>query len=93
MVQIQAYQGYIHANGQLVLDNVLVEPPKNKRVTIFWEEEIETGNNQMSQKQTLLNVLSSLDSVNKEGFTPEDLESFERLERGDFALKLEERLP
>ena len=48
--------------------------------------------NRISQQQTVLDVLSSLASIDKEDFTPEDLESFKRLDRGDFKLKFEERL-
>ena len=98
MVQIQAHQGYFQSDGRLIFNNTLVKPPKNKKVTIFWEEEIETKSKITDKKltpqqQALLDVLASLESINKEDFTPEDLESFERLERGDFKLKFEERLP
>jgi len=93
MVQIQAHQGYFQSDGRLIFNNTLVKPPKNKKVTIFWEEEVLTDKKLMSQQQTVLDVLASLESINKEGFTPEDLESFEQLERGDFKLKFEERLP
>jgi len=100
MVQIQAHQGYFQSDGRLIFNNTLIKPPKNKKVTIFWEEEIiteiestVTDKKLKSQQQTLLGVLASLESINKEDFTPEDLESFERLERGDFKLKFEERLP
>jgi len=99
MVQIQAHQGYFQSDGRLIFNNALVKPPKNKKVTIFWEEEINaetestiTNKKLTSQQQTVLDVLDSLESINKEDFTPEDLESFERLERGDFKLKFEERL-
>jgi len=100
MVQIQAHQGYFQSDGRLIFNNTLVKPPKNKKVTIFWEEETiteteltTTDKKFTSQQQTLLDVLASLESINKEDFTPEDLESFERLERGDFKLNFEERLP
>jgi len=93
MVQVQAHQGYFQSDGRLIFDNILVQPPKNKKVTIFWEEEIITDTNPTSQQQTLLEVLSSLEGISKDDFTPEDLDSFERLERGDFKLKFEERLP
>ena len=93
MVQIQAHQGYFQSDGKLIFNNALVKPPKNKTVTILWEEETITDKKILSQQQTVLDVLASLESMDKEDFTPEDLESFERLERGDFKLKFEERLP
>ena len=100
MVQIQARQGYFQSDGRLIFNNTLVKPPKNKKVTIFWEEEttaeteiIITDKKLTSQQQTVLDVLASLEGMSKEDFTPEDLESFQRLERGDFKLKFEERLP
>ena len=100
MVQIQAHQGYFQSDGRFIFNNTLIKPPKNKKVTIFWEEEIITeiestvaDKKLKSQQQTLLSVLASLESINKEDITPDDLESFERLERGDFKLKFEERLP
>lgn len=99
MAQLQAHQGYFQSDGRLIFNNALVKPPKNKKVTIFWEEELiteteskSTDRSPTSQQQTILDVLASLESINKEEFTPEDLESFERLERGDFKLKFEERL-
>jgi len=87
MVQIQAHQGYFQSDGRLVFTNTLIKPPKNKKVTIFWEEEIITetettiANKKLtSQQQTVLDVLDSLESINKEDFTPEDLESFEHID-------------
>jgi hypothetical protein len=98
MVQIQAHQGYFQSDGRLIFNNTFVKPPKNKKVTIFWEEEIvteiesiTTDKQLTSQQQTVSDILASLESIKKENFTPEDLESFERLERGDFKLKFEER--
>ena len=93
MVQIQAHQGYFQSDGRLIFSNTFVEPPKNKKVTVLWEEEIVPDKKTTSQQQTVLDVLESLESISKEDFTPEDLESFERLERGGFELKFEERLP
>ena len=92
MVQIQAHQGYFQSDGRLIFSNTFVKPPKNKKVTVLWEEEIVPDKKPTSQQQTVLDVLQSLESISKD-FTPEDLESFERLERGDFKLKFEERLP
>ena len=98
MEKVQAHQGYFQADGRLIFNNTLVKPPKNKKVTIFWEEEISTeieskivDRTHRLQQQTLLDVLASLETI-EEDCTPEDLESFERLERGDFKLKFEERL-
>jgi len=92
MMQIQAHQAYFQSDGRLIFSNTFVKPPKNKKVTILWEEEIIPDKKPTSQQQTVLDVLQSLESISKD-FTPEDLESFERLERGDFKLKFEERLP
>ena len=92
MVQIQAHQGYFQSDGRLIFSNTFVKPPRNKKVTVLWEEEIIPDKKLMSQQQTVLDVLDSLEGIGKEDFTPEDLESFERLERGDFKLKFEDRL-
>jgi len=92
MVQIQAHQGYIQTDGRLIFNNTLIRPPKNKIVTIFWEEEVPTEFNS-SQQQTVLDVLTSLESIEKEDLTSDDIEVFERLDRGDFKLNFEERLP
>ena len=92
MVQVQAYQGYFQPDGRLIFNNTLIKPPKNKKVTILWEEEIVSDKKLTSQQQTVIDVLASLESINEEDVTLDDLESFERLERGDFKLKFEERL-
>jgi len=92
MAQVQAHQGYFQSDGRLIFNNALIRPPHNKTVTIFWEEEIVPDEKLTAQQQTLLDVLASFESIDTEDFTPEDLESFERLERGNFKLKFEERL-
>ena len=92
MGKIQAHRGYFRSDGALIFDNALVQPPKNKKVTVFWEEEIIADKKSASQQQTVLDILAALESIDEEDFTSEDLESFERLERGDFKLKFEERL-
>ena len=39
MEMLQAHQGYLNADVQLIADNnALVNIPKNKKITIFWEE-------------------------------------------------------
>jgi len=89
MVQMQA-QGYLQPDGRLVLTTPHKKPPENKMITFFWEEESTKGVTPTTQKklkpeqQAILDVLSSLEGEEKASFTKDDLESFEKLERGDF---------
>ena len=97
MVQMQA-QGYLQSDGRLILTTPHKKPPENKMITFFWEEESTKSAMPTTQKklrreqQAILDVLSSLECEEKAHFTKDDLESFEKLERGDFKLNFEERL-
>ena len=94
-MQLQAYKGYFE-QGNFYSSGKIICIPDRQRVTMIFEEQAPfpySAVDTSSQQQTVLDVLASLESINEEDFTPEDLESFERLERGDFKLKFEERLP
>lgn len=69
MAQIQAHQGYFQSDGQLIFTNKVVTPPKYKKVTIIWEDEIvETAADPKltpQQKNTVHQITESLNEINK----------------------------
>jgi len=99
MIQIQAHQGYFQSDGRLVFNNAFVKPPKNKKVTILWEEEpTEDKPKSIEQKLTskqrevVLQVISNLEKINKEPIDEETQASFDAFDRGEFKIKFPNRL-
>jgi len=99
MVQIQAHQGYFQSDGRLIFNNALIKPPKNKKVTILWEDEL-TEDEPISKEQKLslkqrtvvLEVIENLEIINKELVDEETQASFDAFDRGDFKVKFPNRL-
>ena len=92
MAQVQMHQGYVNADGRLDLLDKLIQPPRNLKVTVFWEEPAEAKNVKQErlthQQKTVLDVLASFEKINKDGLDQETLEAFESLERGDSNCRL-----
>jgi len=84
MGKIQANQGYFQSDGRLVFDNALTKPPLNKKVIFFWEEEVAAEKNISKQQQAILDALTALEGINSDDFTTDDIDSFERLARGEY---------
>ena len=99
MAQVQAHQGYFQSDGRLTFYNALVQPPKNKKVTIFWEDEpVEDEFKSTKQKLTpnqrevIFQVMENLEKINKEPIDEETQASFDAFDRGDFRIKFPNRL-
>ena len=99
MAQIQAYQGYFQSDEQFVFNNAFVKPPKNKKVTIFWEDDSteDEPKNQMQeltpkQRAIVLQVIANLEKINAEPIDKETQASFDAFDRGDFKLEFPNRL-
>jgi len=92
MVQVQSYQGFFR-NGQFMSPQA-VKLPENVEVFVtITGREIpfkEKDKALTLEQSTVMSILSSLPS--KEEFTPEDVEAFDKLERGDYKFKFAERL-
>jgi len=92
MVQVQSYQGFFK-DGQFMSPKA-VKLPENVEVFITItgrEMPFKSVDDDFTPEQSaVMTVLSSLPS--KADYTSEDLEAFERLERGDYKLKFAERL-
>ena len=97
MAQVQAHQGYIEADGRLVLNDARIRPPQNIKVTILWEElptvKTSTQENLSSKRLAAQKFLKGVEEITTNGLSEETLKAFESLERGDFKFKMEERLP
>ncbi|MCL2198975.1 MAG: hypothetical protein FWB80_08645 [Defluviitaleaceae bacterium] len=102
MTQVQALQGYFR-NGQFMSPQV-VELPENVEVFItITGRKIPIENTDikpvqqeeltLEQLEVAKNVLLGVERITSNGLSKETLESFESLERGDFKIKFEERLP
>ena len=95
MVQMQAHQAYVQADGQLSLVNSLIRLPRNKKVTVLWEEDTTTETETTEQKnltpqqQAVMKFMDATEKINSEGFDDETLKSFEKWDNGDFRLNLE----
>jgi len=102
MAQVQSYQGYFK-NGQFISPQA-VKLPENVEVFITItgrKMPVEsTGIKPIAQEcltdeqlEVAKNVLLGVERITENGLSKETLEAFEILERGDFKLKFEERLP
>ena len=99
MAQVQAYQGYFQSDGQFVFSDALVKPPKNKKVTILWEddstEDIPKNINQKltsKQQAVVIQVIENLEKINREPLDEETRASFDAFDRGEFRTKFSNRL-
>ena len=61
---LQAYQGFLKTEVQLIADNsLLVKIPANKKITIFWEEisenktSAQTNKDEIAQRQEMVKSL------------------------------------
>ena len=100
MAQVQSYQGYFK-NGQFISPQA-VKLPENVEVFItITGRKMPTENTEdkpqegftLEQLEVAKNVLQGVEKITENGLNKETLEAFESLERGDFKLKFEERLP
>jgi len=99
MEQLQAHHGYFQSDGQLVFNDSLVIPPKNKRITIIWEDD-SAGDGQKNSEQKLTSeqlgvvrqVHESLEMINKEPVDKDTQASFDAFDKGEFKIKLPNRL-
>ena len=71
---IQAHQGYLQTEVQLIADNnLVVKIPKNRRITILWEEINETkDNNDNSKEERIKDRLTMVESL--KGILPKDVD-------------------
>ena len=102
MIQVQSYQGYFK-NGQFMSPQA-VKLPENVEVFItitgrkmpLESTEVEPSTQEgltPEQLEVAKNVLLGVERITENGLSKETLEAFESLERGDFKLRFEERLP
>jgi len=102
MQQAQSYQGYFK-NGQFMSPQA-VKLPENVEVFItitgrkmpiegIEDKPITQGGLTSEQLEVAKNVLLGVEKITQNGLSKETLEAFESLERGDFKLRFEERLP
>ena len=102
VTQVQALQGFFR-NGRFMSpqavdlpENVEVFititgrkiPVENTEVKLITQEDLTPD-----QLEVAKNVLQGVERITENGLSKETLEAFESLERGDFKLKFEERLP
>ena len=67
---IQAHQGYLETDVQLIADdNLLIKIPKNKRITILWEEVTDTKDDSEERIKERLKMVESL-----KGILPKDVD-------------------
>jgi len=94
MAQLQAHQGYFQSDGLLVFDNTHIKPPKNKKVTILWEDEPTNTAQKLTPKQRAVvhQIIEALEITNKEPVDDETKASFDAFDRGEFKIKLSNRL-
>lgn len=93
MAQIQAHRGFILTDGRLVFDDVRINPPKNTKVTVFWEDEATITKKDLStEQQAAIDFVKDIEEINAEGFDEETLKSFEKWDNGEFKLNLGERV-
>ena len=102
MAQVQALQGFFR-NGQFMSPQP-VKLPENVEVFItITDRKIPVESTDVKpitqegltpeQLEVARNVLLGVEKITVNGLSKETLEAFESLERGDFKLKFEERLP
>jgi len=99
MAQVQAHQGYFQPDGRIVFNNKRVKPPRNKKVTILWEDEsVEdepmNGEQKLTPKQreVVIQVMDNLEQINKLPIDEETQASFDAFDRGDFRVVFPNRL-
>jgi len=102
MTQVQALQGFFR-DGQFMSPQA-VKLPENVEVFItITGRKIPIENTELKpsapegltpeQLEIAKNVLLGVERITDSGLSKETLEAFKSLERGDFKLKFEERLP
>jgi len=95
MAQMQAHQAYVQADGRLSLINSPIRLPRNKMITVLWEEDTTAEAEKTEQKnltpqqQAVMKFMEATEKINNEGFDDETLKSFEKWDNGDFRLNLE----
>jgi len=96
---VQEHQGYFQPDGTLVFNNIHVSPPKNKKVTIIWEDELAENEpinteQKLTQKQreVVLQVIENLEKINKEPIDAETQASFDAFDKGEFRVEFSNRL-
>ena len=94
MTQVQEYKGYFR-NGRFVSSEA-VNLPDNVEVIVKVTGQIipfRTAEEKIApEQQAALNFLTAIESINREGFTEEDIDSFAMWDRGEFRLDFAERL-
>lgn len=91
MAQIQAHKGFILTDGRLIFDDARISPPKNIKVTVFWEDEAATEKDLTTEQQAVIAFVNGIKEINARGFDEETLKAFEKWDNGEFKLDLEER--
>jgi len=92
---VREYKGYIQ-NGQVISPEAATLP-ENAEVVVRTTGQIlpfkSADEELLPEHKAALKFLDSIKELRKEDFTEEDIEAFEGLERGDYKLKFEVRLP
>ena len=93
MAQVQAHQGYFQSDGQFIFTNTFVKPPKNKKVTILWEDDSTEDESKSTehkltsqQRAVVLQVIKNLEKINRGPIDEETQASFDAFDKGEFRM-------
>ena len=92
MAQVQAHHGYIQTDGRLVFDDARVRPPKNRKVTISWQEDSPIKKDLTLEQKAVIAFVEGIQKINADGFDKDTLEAFKKWDDGEFKMTLEERV-